>query len=121
MRGVTRTGVLITILLVLVGWLLGTQIATFYYSYYDILGLMEAQAKKASVFNDAQIRRTLVKRIKKLELPVENPESAVKIERFHGKIILELKYEELLFVDFGEDRVYDLWVFKFHPRVEQRI
>ena len=83
--------------------------------------MMEAQAKKAGVFKDQAIRRNLVKRVKALELPVENPESSIKIERFHGKILISLEYEEVLFVDFGEDRVYDLWVFKFKPTVEQNI
>ena len=126
MKGVSKLGFLVLVLLLLFGWLLGRQVILFYHDYYDIVGLMEAQARKASVITDAVMTRTLVRRINSLEIPVDDPERALKIERFADKIIISMEYEEVLYLDLsyfglGEDAQYDLWVFKFNPRAEQKL
>ncbi len=79
---------------------------------------MEAQATKASVFTDAQISKELFRHIKKLEIPIDDPDQ-LKINRFEGKILIQLQYQEVLSIDLGEDRIYDLWVFPFDARVER--
>lgn len=119
-RGASRLGILLLILLVVSGVFVGSQVFPFYYYYWEIKGLMEAQAAKASVFSDQEIRQTLMERIRKLELPIDN-EDDLKVNRVSGKIIIELEYEEILFLDLGEDRVYDLYTFKFNPVVEQKL
>ncbi|MCC6220319.1 MAG: DUF4845 domain-containing protein [Deltaproteobacteria bacterium] len=116
--GIGRLSILLIILLVVSSVYVGNQVIPFYYYYHEISGLMENQAAKASIFSDEQIRKTLMKQIKKLELPIGEEED-LKINRFDGKILIELEYEEVLYLDLGEDRVYDLYVFKFNPRVQR--
>lgn len=98
-------------------WLL-FQIIPFYYSYYELLGQVEAQADKALEFTDATIQKTLLKEIKSLEIPIDNPED-LKINRYAGKIVIELQYAEVLYVDLGDYGVYDLYVFPFDIHVER--
>ncbi len=117
-RGITKIGLLFCLLLILVGVLLGGQVIRFYYSYYDLLGLMEAQAAKASVINDEQMRYTITKRIKELEIPIEDPEAELNIERTASEISISITYSEVLFIDLGEGREYDLWEFQFNPKAE---
>lgn len=118
-KGASRLGYLILILIVVSAVFAGNQIFPFYYYYYELLGFMEAQADKATVFTDAEIRTTLSKKIKELEIPIDDPEE-LKINRFNGKIVIDLKYEEVFYLEFG-DKVYDLYVFKFNPHVERSI
>ncbi len=79
---------------------------------------MEAQAKVASMRTDAKIRRFLLKKIRELDLPIDDEDDLI-IARFNGKIVIELEYEEVFFVEWGEDYYYELWVFHLHPRVER--
>ena len=116
--GLGRLTTLILILLVSAGVYVGFQVIPFYYYYNELLGQMDEQAKKASLFRDQQIRKTLLKFIDDLEIPIDDPDD-LKINRFNNKIVIELEYNEVLYIDLGEDRVYDLHVFHFHPRVEQ--
>jgi hypothetical protein len=117
--GQTKLGMLTTVLFFAVAAYAGSQVFPFYYYAEEFKGLMESQASKAQVFTDDQIRRELSKKIKELDLPLDAEE--IKINRFNDKIIIEAQYEEVLFIDLGEDRVYDLYTFKFHPRVERNI
>lgn len=116
--GMSRTGLLLVVLFISAGVFIGSQVLPFYYYYHELLGMMEAQARKASVFTDQEIRQTLLAEIKKLEIPIESPDE-LKVNRFNNKIVIELSYQEVLFLDLGGDRVYDLYVFEFNPRVEQ--
>ena len=117
-RGLSRLGVMILVLIISAGVWLGLHVIPFFYYYNELLGLMDAQAEKASVFTDAKIRKELMKKINKLQIPIDDPED-LKINRIDGKIVIDLKYEEVLYVDLGPDRVYDLYVFKFNPHVER--
>ena len=90
---------------------------SIYYSYFELRGLMEAQAAKATVLRDDQIRRNIFKEIQRLEIPIQNAED-IGITRLEGKIIIELDYSEVLYVDFGETIDYNLYEFNFHPVVE---
>jgi len=117
-NGLNRLGVLFFLLFVLVVGFTSWQIIPFYYYYYELIGTMESQADKASVFTDREIREVLNIKIRKLEIPIEDKDD-LKIHRFNNKIIIELEYEEVFYVDLGEDRVYDIHVFKFNPRVER--
>ena len=115
--GMSRLGTLILILLISAGVFVGYHVFPFYYYYYEIQGLMEAQADKATIFTDSEIRKNLMERIKKLELPIDDPED-LHINRFDGKIVIEMKYEEVLFIDYGE-KTYNLYVFEFNPHAER--
>lgn len=116
--GQSKLGVLLFILLVVCGAFVGEQVIPFYYYYHELLGLMENQAAKASVFRDTDIRKVLMKKIKQLEIPIDEADD-LKINRFNDKIVIDLEYEEILYIDLGDERVYDLHVFRFNPHVER--
>jgi hypothetical protein len=111
--GVSRLGILLLVLIISCGVFVGSQVFPFYYYYWEVQGLMEAQANKASVFTDREIRQTLTEALRKLEINMEDDD--LKINRVGGRIYIELAYEEVLYVDFGEGRDYDLHVFEFNP------
>lgn len=116
-KGLSYFGAIVTILLCGIGYYLGSQLLSIYYSYFELRGLMEAQAAKATVLRDDQIRRNIFKEIQRLEIPIQNAEE-IGITRVEGKIIIEVNYSEIVFVDFGETINYDLYEFKFNPVVE---
>lgn len=115
--GMSRLGVLILVLIIAAGVFVGSQVFPFFYYYYELEGLMQAQAEKASEFSDEEIRKTVIQKIKKLEIPFDDPDD-VKINRFDGKIVIEYAYSEVLFLEIDEDHSYDLYTFHFHPRAE---
>ncbi|HQH28163.1 MAG TPA: hypothetical protein PLP17_12255, partial [Oligoflexia bacterium] len=53
-RGASRLGWLLLILFIVSAVFAGSQIFPFYYYYYEIEGLMQSQAAKATVFSDAE-------------------------------------------------------------------
>lgn len=119
-KGMSKLGYLLLVLLIALTVLVGSQVFPFYYYFYELQGLMESQAAKASVFTDQEIRQELMRKIKKLEIPISDPDD-LKINRFSGKITIDLSYSETLYIDLGEDRVYDLWEFKFNPHAEHAL
>lgn len=118
-RGLGLVGALILILLAGALFYIGHQVVTIYYSYYDLIGMMDAQAQRAEVRSDGEIREFLAKRIVELQIPVDNPAEALKINRFNSKIVIQMQYVEVVYIDFGGDNVYDLWEFQFRPLVER--
>jgi hypothetical protein len=118
-RGASNLGILTTILFLLAAIFVGFQSAPFYYSYYELKGLMQAQADKAGEFTDGQISENIRKAIKKLNIPVDSEE--LKINRYAGKVVIEIEYSEVLFIDFGGGYDYDLWEFEFKPRAESSL
>lgn len=117
-QGFLSIGALLFILFVSAAVFLGSQIIPFYYSYFEIQGLMQAQADKASEFTDKEIYQTIRAEMKKLNIPAD-PEEDLKINRFNNKVVIELSYQEVLYVDFGNGHDYDLWTFDFNPRGER--
>lgn len=122
-RGITRLGILVLALLILIGTFLGSQIFPFYYYFYDIQGQMEAQAAKATVNSDKQIRQYLLKKIKQYEIPIPS-EDHLKINRLNNKIVISMSYTEILYLDLSdidEEWNWDLWEFRFEPHAEGRL
>ena len=117
--GVSNLGYLLTILVVLATVFSSYQILPFYYSYYELLGEMDAKAVMASELTDSKIIEGVKNVIRKNNIPVDVSE--LKINRFDDKIIISLSYQEVFFIDFGNGYDYDLWVFNFNPKVERRI
>lgn len=115
-RGITKLGLLITIgIIVLVGNL-GLKVANFYYSYYELEGLMEFQARKSKVFSDNEMKRTIFTRVWEVGVPLDGPDD-IHINRVGNKTIIETSYNEVLDIEIA-GKSYDLHVFPFHLRVE---
>lgn len=118
-KGASNLSYMLTILVVLAGVFAASQILPFYYSYYELLGEMEAKAVNGSEISDQKIIEGLNNVIRKNNIPADIED--LKINRLENKIIISLEYEEVFYVDFGDGYDYDLWVFKFTPRVEKNI
>jgi hypothetical protein len=114
--GISKFGLLLTVGLFGALFYFGSQVANFYYSYFELEGLMQQQAEKAAVFSDQEILNTIFKRVKELQIPIDERDS-LKINRLAGKIVIETEYTEVLILEW-RDKVYDLWEFDFNPRVE---
>ncbi|OVE80327.1 hypothetical protein BVY02_00550 [bacterium J17] len=118
--GMSQLGMLFTVLVFGVATFLGYQILPFYYYSEELRGFMESQARNASGFSDDDIRKVLLAKIDELKIPIDDKDD-LKINRINGHIVIDLEYEEVLAVDLGEDKYYELHVFQFNPHVEQKI
>ena len=116
-RGISQVGMLFLVAVVgAVLWVL-FQVIPFFYDYYELEGQAVAQANKASLFTDAQIHKELSRWIRTMGIPIGSPEE-LKINRFDKKIVIELKYTEVLeFELLG--KYYELWEFPFELHVEK--
>lgn len=115
--GYTQLGLLLSLIFGGVIFYFCWQVVPFYYYYYDLQGLMQAQANKAQVLTDVQIRENLMEHIEKIGIPIDREDDLI-INRSHNLISISLDYSEVLYVDLGEDRVYDLHIFHFQPHAE---
>lgn len=122
-NGVSRLGLLFFVLVIVSVVYSGSQIIPFYYDYYEIKGLMEGQADKASVHTDHQIRVAIRKKIVKLGIPIdiEDLDDHLEIARLSGKIVIDLKYQEVFYVTLWDDTDKEIYVFDFNPHVERNL
>jgi len=114
-RGASKIGLLITVAIVGAIVYFATQVLTFYYSFYELEGLMEFQAKKGQIFKDQEMRRSIFERVKQLNIPIDDPEE-IQINRVDGRVVIDARYAEVLYIEFG-GKTYDLYVFRFNPHV----
>ena len=70
-RGVTRTGCLFSILLLMAVTYFGLPVAGMYVRYYRMKNEMQTQARFAPSIDDGAIRRRLLQTIDNLGLPAE--------------------------------------------------
>lgn len=117
-RGMSTFGFFFMLAIVGIFVYIGYRVLPFYYSYYEILGLMENQAAKSQVLTDIEMRKTILEKIKKLNIPFST-EDTLRIVRTGGRTKIDFKYKEVLDVDFGNGRYYKLWVFEFHPQADR--
>lgn len=85
---------------------------------------MNRQARKAVVFRDEEIRANLLKRIKESNIPYypeDDPDGEQLSIVRDGKIYIDLKYTEVLAIDFGEDYYYEIREFPFHAHAEAEL
>lgn len=114
--GISNLGLLFTVIVFGALFYFGAQISNFYYSYFELEGLMQQQAEKAAVFSDKDMLHTIFKRVRELQIPVDERD-AIKINRIPGKVVIETEYTEVLILEW-QDKVYELWEFDFNPRAE---
>jgi len=115
--GGSRLGTLFSILICVCVTYAGFRIVPFYLDYFEIQGQMQAQAEKASKHKDRKIRDFIWTELKLTGIPIQSKDE-ILIHRFNGKIVIQMKYEEIFYVDLGDDRIYDIWTFKFNPKGE---
>lgn len=110
-RGTSRAGMLFVVLICAGLTYAGMQVLPFYYYYYELQGLMEAQVRVASDKTEEEIRTNLMRRIEELEIPVRD-ESSILILKNGKEIYLELDYTEILWFSLG-DKDYTIHEFEF--------
>lgn len=118
-RGLSQLGMLLTVLIIVCVGYVGVQVVPFYIYFFEIEGHFDAQAEKAIMKTDEEMREFLSQQIRRMNLPVDP--SDLIIRRRGSTIIIELEYYETLVLDLGEDYYWELWTFEFHPRVEKKI
>lgn len=115
-HGASRQGMLVFVLFLICGIYFGSQVISYYYSYFEMQGQMEAQGEKAQVHSNDQIRNYLWRDVvRKLEIPLESRDD-ILIERSGRQITISTYWEEPLYIELL-DFYYELYVFKFEPRV----
>jgi hypothetical protein len=111
-KGQSRAGLLFVTLictcLIYVAW----HVLPFYYYFYELQGLMEAQVRVSSDKTEEEIRQNLMLKIKELEIPVTD-EHDILLLRSAKDIYLELDYTEVLWFSFL-DKDYKIHEFDFH-------
>jgi hypothetical protein len=113
----TKLGLLFSLISITAVVYFGYQILPIFYNNAELSGQMQAQADLATVLSDEQIRGNLLAKIRRLEIPIDNDDD-LKINRLNDKIVIELSYEETVYIEVG-DWSRDLYTFQFNPVVEQ--
>ena len=104
--------------LVLVGVHAATTIFPFYYSYWEIEGMMQSQADVAQVKTDSEIFAFLADQIRRQNLPIRDIESELRIDRAADYISLELGWEEVYELPiYGREPIL-IHVFEFNAYAE---
>jgi hypothetical protein len=89
------------------------------YNYLEIEGQMEAQARKANVFSDTEIQRTLLEQMKRQGIEPSDT-SQLQINRLDGKITISYRYDEVFAIDIG-DFYYEIYTFHLNPTVQAQL
>ncbi len=114
-RGVTRTGCLFSILLLMALTYFGLPVAGMYVRYYRMKNEMQTQARFAPSIDDGTIRRRLLQTIDNLGLPMEA--RLLRIRRINRprEIIISTTWQETIILPFYTR------VQRFRPQVRERM
>lgn len=115
--GISRAGLIFFLIVLGVPLYLGYRILPYFYNYYELVGLMDSQARVAAEYSDEKIREVLVDKIKDLNIPIK-ADNDLRIQRSGKFISMYLAYKEELWVKVGE-KDYKLREFPFVAEVER--
>jgi len=114
-RGVTRTGCLFAILLLMAVTYFGLPVAGMYVRYYRMKNEMQTQARFAPSIDDGTIRRRLLQTIDNLGLPVEARQLRIRRINRPREIIISTSWQETIILPFYTR------VQRFRPQVRERM
>ncbi len=114
-RGVTRTGCLFAILLLMAVTYFGLPVAGMYVRYYRMKNEMQTQARFAPSIDDGTIRRRLLQTIDNLGLPVEARQLRIRRINRPREIIISTTWQETIILPFYSR------VQRFRPQVRERM
>ncbi len=114
-RGVTRTGCLFTVLMLVATVYFGLPIAGMYIRYYRMENEMQTQARFAPNLSDDTIRRRLLQTIDELGLPPEAKRFTIRRITRPREIIIRASWEETITLPFYSR------VQTFAPEVRERM
>ncbi len=114
-RGVTRTGCLFSILLLMALTYFGLPVAGMYIRYYRMKNEMQTQARFAPSIDDGTIRRRLLQTIDNLGLPMEARQLRIRRINRPREIIISTTWQETIILPFYTR------VQRFRPQVRERM
>ena len=114
-RGVTRTGCLFSVLVLVAVVYFGLPIAGMYVRYYRMENEMQTQARFAPNLSDATIRRRLLQTIEELGLPAGAKRIIIRRISRPREIIIRASWEETIVLPFYTR------VQTFAPEVRERM
>ncbi len=114
-RGVTRTGCLFSILLLMAVTYFGLPIAGMYIRYYRMKNEMQTQARFAPSIDDGAIRRRLLQTIDNLGLPPEARRLRIRRINRPREIIISTSWQETITLPFYTR------LQRFQPQVRERM
>ncbi len=114
-RGVTRTGCLFSILLLMAVTYFGLPVAGMYIRYYRMKNEMQTQARFAPSIDDGTIRRRLLQTIDNLGLPMEARQLRIRRINRPREIIISTTWQETIILPFYSR------VQRFRPQVRERM
>ncbi len=114
-RGVTRTGCLFSILLLMAMTYFGLPVAGMYVRFYRMKNEMQTQARFAPSIDDGTIQRRLLQTIDDLGLPVAARRLRIRRSARPREIIISTSWEETIILPFYTR------VQRFAPQVRERM
>ncbi len=114
-RGVTRTGCLFSILLLMAVTYFGLPVAGMYIRYYRMKNEMQTQARFAPSIDDGTIRRRLLQTIDNLGLPAEARQLRIRRINRPREIIISTTWQETIILPFYTR------LQRFRPQVRERM
>ncbi len=117
-RGISQPGMLFLLAIFGAAIYAAFRVVPVHYNYYEFVGHMHAQAKRASDKSDREIKEFLTTQIGKLNIPIEN-DYDLEVSRNGKFIYMYLDYTEEIWISIGE-KDYLLWEFPFVAEVEEQ-
>ena len=117
-KGISQPGMLFLLAIFGAAVYVGFRVVPIHYNYYELVGHMHAQAKRASDKSDEEIKEFLMMQTKKLNIPIEN-DYDLEVSRNGKFIYMYLDYTEDIWLSVGE-KDYLLWEFPFVAEVEEQ-
>ena len=114
-RGVTRTGCLFAILLLMAVTYFGLPVAGMYVRYYRMKNEMQTQARFAPSIDDGTIQRRLLQTIDNLGLPDAARRLRIRRSAQPREIIISTSWEETIILPLYTR------VQRFAPQVRERM
>ena len=114
-RGVTRTGCLFSILLLMALTYFGLPVAGMYIRYYRMKNEMQTQARFAPSIDDGTIQRRLLQTIDDLGLPDQARRMRIRRITRPREIVISTSWEENIVLPFYTR------VQRFAPQVRERM
>ncbi|HLQ59723.1 MAG TPA: hypothetical protein VK113_09425 [Gemmatimonadales bacterium] len=114
-RGVTSSGCLLSLLILVAVLYYGVNIGEVYFHYYRLLDEMQTETRIASGLDDGTIRRRIQAAIEEIGLPDSAGGRQLQIRRSASprEIVIETRYSEVVSLPFFNHS------FSFHPRAAQ--
>ena len=114
-RGLTRTGCLFSILLLMAVTYFGLPVAGMYIRYYRLKNEMQTQARFAPSIDDDTIRRRLLQKIDDLGIPPAARRMSIRRITRPREIVISINWDENIVLPFYTRTQH------FSPRVRERM